>query len=69
METDVFLFGGLMWIHKKTNFFRKRSFLNKIFKVRNYFLSIFIEVIPKPYKSASMERFLYKNDFVNKGNI
>lgn len=69
METDVFLFGGLMWIHKKTNFFRERSFLNKILKVRNYFLSIYSEVIPKPYKSASMERFRYKNDFVNKGNI
>lgn len=69
METDVFLFGGLMWIHKKTNFFRERSFLNKILKVRNYFLSIFIEVIPKPYKSASMERFRYKKDLLNKGNI
>lgn len=64
-----FVFGLPVWIHKKTNFFRERSFLNKILKVRNYFLSIFIEVIPKPYKSASMERFRYKNDFVNKGNI
>ena len=57
MGTDVFLFGGPMWIHQKTNFFRERSFLNKILKVRNYFLSIFSEVIPKPDKSASMELF------------
>lgn len=57
METDVFCVRVTCVDSQKTNFFRERSFLNKILKVRNYFLSIFSEVIPKSDKSASMERF------------